>query len=310
METRTEQTAEQNISLLFVCQPGRMELLARVLVASVRYYESRHTQLVACIPEGSAPLSYNTLSVFDDYAVDIRHFTPVLKEKFNYPIGNKLDALAQCGSANENGISVIMDTDIISLSRFDIHNLLAEVDLSDVAAAPIFGAQVFTLENRKYFDELCGRLRISGRLALSPMPKRKHLEAFNAGFVVTSSNAARTRWYQLTEQILEDTLVPEKFRFPFADQVSLAILRADLASRFTTLDSKWNRGHVSLKNIPYFFHYHSFGVLLRHRFTNQFLRKIILSSKSHNTHLLGELALRDLFYFLEEKTIVSDDLHH
>ena len=285
-----------------------MELLARVLVASIRFHETSHTRLLACIPEGSEPLSWNTRSIFDDCAVEICHFTPVLKGKFNYPIGNKLDALAQCGSADENGFSVIMDTDIISLSRFDLHSLLAKVGSSDVAAAPIFGAQVFTLENRGHFDGLCERLGTSGRLALSPMPRRKHLEAFNAGFVLTSSNAARTRWYQLTEQVLGDALVPEKLRFPFADQVSLAILRADLAAGFTALDSKWNRGHVPPESVPHFFHYHSFGVLLRHRFTNKILRKLIHSSKKHDAELLGELGLRDLFYFLEEKTIVSDEL--
>lgn len=309
METRTQHPAEQSISLLFVCQPGRMELLARVLVASIRFHEASHTRLFACVPEGSEPLSRNTRSIFDDCAVEICHFTPVLKGKFNYPIGNKLDALVQCGSANENGVSVIMDTDIISLSRFDICNLSAEVGSSDVAAAPIFGAQVFTLENRSHFDELCERLGISGRLALSPMPRRKgQLEACNAGFVLTSSNAARTRWYQLTEQVLGDALVPKKLRFPLADQVSLAILRADLGSAFTVLDSKWNRGHVPPESIPHFLHYHSFGVLLRHRFTNIFLRRLIQGVKNQNAELLGELGLRDLFYFLEEKTIVSDEL--
>ena len=286
-----------------------MELLARVLVASIRFHESSHTRLLACIPEGSEPLSWNTRSIFDDCAVEIRHFTPFLKGKFNYPIGNKLDALVQCGNSNELGVSVIMDTDIISLSRFDICNLLAEVGSSEIAAAPIFGAQVFTLENRHHFDELCERLGTSGRLALSPMRRRKgQLEAYNAGFVVTSSNSARTRWHQLTEQVLGDALVPKKLRFPLADQVSLAILRANLASQFTVLDSKWNRGHVPPESVPHFFHYHSFGVLLRHRFTNKILRKLIHSSKKHDAELLGELGLRDLFYFLEEKTIVSEEL--
>lgn len=286
-----------------------MELLARVLAASIRFHEGSPTRLIACVPEDSEPLSYNTRTIFDECSVPIRTFTPILKGQFNYPIGNKLDALVQCGSDDENGISAIMDTDIACLTNFDIRDLLTEAGSADFAAAPIFGPQVFTLENRSLFDDLSDKLEIGGRVSMSPFPKRKEqLEAFNAGFVLTSSTAARTRWHGLTAQVLGDKRTPEKLRLPFADQVSLALLRADPRSKFTVLDNKWNRGHVPPESVPYFFHYHSFGVLLRHRFTNKILRKLIQKHKKGDTELLGELGLRDLFYFLEEKTIVSDKL--
>lgn len=301
-------TSRGPINLLFVCQPGRLELLSRLLVASIARHQSSPFSMTACVPKDSGGFSRNTHAVFERNGVRISEFEPILKARFGYPIGNKLDALYQFSGADQ-GITAMMDSDLIALAALDPPRLKDNLGKATLGACLIFGPQVFVVGNRPKFDELGARLGLKKKIRDSPIKKRiNQLEAFNAGFVVTADADTRRAWYKLTEMVLADTKCPEKFRKPFADQVSLAFLRAELGSSFSILDRRWNIGHVAVGVIPFFFHYHSLGVLLRHRFTNKLLRSLVKEYMELGVDLLGEMQFKDLLYFTESRTIVSDAL--
>src|SRR3990170_2749460 len=98
--------------LFFICQKGSLELKGRILAASLRHFCKEKAEIVACMPSQHA-IGENTAGIFKKLNIEIFTFDPHLWPKFDYPIGNKVDAALALTKATGKRC-IFFDTDMIA----------------------------------------------------------------------------------------------------------------------------------------------------------------------------------------------------
>ncbi len=278
-------------TLLFVCQPGYLELQSRILAASIAEYASEQVSVVAAVPSGHT-VSDNTLQFLEAAGAQVRFFEPRTWREFNYPIGNKVDALA---ALQDGDYAVFLDSDMLACRPFSLRSICS----GDVFAGRIFSQMVFGTENLSHFEEFAKEMGIELRFNITPedVHPPRIIEAFNAGLVgVRVGSEAADQWQRLTRRILASAAFPKRLKRTQADQIALCCIRADAAFDFRVVDRAWNSGKYDRRAPPYFFHYFRTFLLMSNEVLCDKLKRWSEEYERFGVRLLGEIRLRDIEY--------------
>lgn len=284
------------VTLLFVCQPGHLELQGRLLVSSLADCLPEGISVFAAVPEGEA-LSSNTQRLFDERGVFVERFEPETHRRFNYPIGNKVDATAQL---QRGDYTLFLDTDMIACRQIAFEPVLA----GDIFAVRIFGPRIFGEANLPLFRAFSEEYGASWRFRITTEDEHppRIVEAFNAGLVgVRTGAGVAEQWRDLSQAVLRSKVLPEEFKDPLADQVALSCMRADDRYDFRVLDSEWNNWRFDPGVPPIFFHYFRTLLLMSHEVLLDRLKRWDKRCDSEDVRLLGEIRLHDISYLFESE---------
>lgn len=237
-------------SVCFVCEPGRLEMQALLLAASLRDLHP-HLMLLAAVPRELPPSTMEGFRRLGVACVPICN--PVTAD---YPIGHKVAAL---GAGDPVGLRVFMDSDMLCMRTLDFEPLQTHA----VAAKP---ADLAT------FNDVAMWQRLYSRLGLS-MPRARMVSTFsldlmppyfNAGLVASTRPVELAeRWGQLCREI--DAMEDIHPRRPWLDQIALPLAAATLGLETRSLGDRWNYpGHVKpVHDDPFLVHYHHATAIAR-----------------------------------------------
>lgn len=253
------------MQIVFVIQAGELELKALLLGWSLRNKLGSHVRLVAACPqyENWGDLPGSTLALLAKLRIELQFFTPSFAPE--YPIGNKIDALALL---DDGCPALFLDSDMLCLESFSsdaIFSVGSEQQFT-VAAKP---ADVLTWGSDQQWDllrkglglpETVLRVRctVDGKLS-SPY--------YNAGFIATNHAQQLAQLWRDTCHKIRALPYPPEPLFPWLDQIGLAVCAQYYIARRITLSEQWNfPAHLRVlpaRNGPSICHYHSPEVILR-----------------------------------------------
>jgi hypothetical protein len=239
-------------SVVFVCEPGRLEMQALLLAASLRDMHP-HLMLLAAAPRKLPP---STMEGFRRLGVTcVPICNPVSAD---YPIGHKVAAL---GAGQPGGLRVFLDSDMLCMQALDWEPLQTHA----VAAKP---ADMATFSDVAMWERLYSRFGLS-------MPRARMVSTFsldlmppyfNAGLVASTRSAELAeRWGMLCREI--DAMDDIHPRRPWLDQIALPLAAATLGLQTRSLGDRWNYpAHVKpVQDDPFLVHYHHATAIARDR---------------------------------------------
>lgn len=286
-----------DVTLFFVVQPGSLSLRARFLVASLRSKLPKRQKIHAFVPRRDPELDSGTRRFLDAMQVELRMFDAELWDRFEYPIGNKIDAARQGFTTSH---ALFLDTDILCLSKPLLHRITAH----SLTATVVIGTRPYSGNKAELLDRFA-QDRLGITLVRQPMRDGRvqpSLPIFNSGVVGFDARTdLADQWFNATVSVFESDL-PEKMKRPFADQVSLGLTAAMRADPIRLLHRRWNRSpnlmdHTETPENTIFLHYFRFPKLLM----NTSLRERIIELHKHHEadghNLLGEMSVKDLFVY-------------
>ncbi len=211
------------MNIVFVCQKGELELKALLLAWSLRKTHGASINLIAACPEYKdwSDLSALTLGAFKELSVEIKKFTPTFGS--DYPIGNKISAL---GLLPENAIGCFLDSDMLSLSHWNLEEALKN---NESAAKP---ADLGTWGNQDSWQKVYTALDMAlpvRRVRLT-VSHQLSLPYFNAGFIATKMPQKLSFEWNESASLLNDTAFNLENKYPWLDQISLPIAMQKLGS--------------------------------------------------------------------------------
>jgi len=287
-----------DVTIFFVVQPGSLSLRGRFLAASLRALLPESQPIHAFLPTRCDLLDRATRRFLDAMAVEVRPFEAELWSRYDYPIGNKLDAARQ-GFPTRHAL--FLDTDILCLAAPPLSRLTAH----SLAATGILGASAYAGANAARLDSFAEE-----RFGITLRPQRDRrgkpspgLVLFNSGVVGFDASAGLAeQWHEATVALFESDL-PDAVKHPYADQTSLALVAAMRGDETHMLARRWNhpprfddKGQLPRSTI--FLHYFRFPSLLR---SPSLSRRLIELHRQHaeagGHNLLGELTPKDLYGF-------------
>ena len=288
----------ERITFFFIVQPGNLSFRGRFLAATLRTHAPPGTRIEAFVPDSANDLDDNTLRTLAHFDVRLRSFTPELWPRFDYPIGNKVDAAAQ---AFDTDFAVFLDTDIVVTRAFDPAALMD----SALSARPIMGAQVFVGQSGKTYNDFVketlgvAHLPLSERSkqarALCPKRLSTRLPLFNSGVVAFDTRTAfAALWKRRTIEVMSAANLPARMRRPFGDQAALGIVAHQMRNRLGVLDHKWNASFRTPIQHVVFWHYFRVFSLLRQAEGRALFLSMHRRYKDEGLNLLGEISEKDL----------------
>src|SRR5205085_9821345 len=152
--------------------------------------------------------------------------------------------------------TVFIDSDVMAVRSIDFD----DIGDFDLAAAPIFRPQVYTPESTPLLNGFINGSNEMRRLGATPYPEPLDAadDVYNSGLVMLRSAEIAEKWNRLTELVLESSL-PRKFREPFADQTSLALMKRLSTISHNRLPRFWNAHPQRTDEKTMLVHYHAFG---------------------------------------------------
>jgi hypothetical protein len=284
------------VNFRFVVQPGSLALRARFLAGSLRRFAPGDSVLEACIPSGYAEIDANTLKAFDHLGVVTSRFAPEISRRYNYPIGNKVDAACLPGETDR---VVLLDSDIIAIRPFET----AELEAVTLGMRPIMARQVFVAERRQMIDRFVGK---NVRLARGPAMRRLRsirtrarigFPVFNSGVIVfPGRNDLARRFRELTVAVLESGDLDDAVKRPFADQMALACLALEHPECVTDLPEHWNCAINAPAERATLWHYFSFTRLATTPEGRATIFSLQDEYEQYGINLLGEWSRRDVMH--------------
>lgn len=230
-------------SVSFVCEPGRLEMQALLLAASLRIAHP-DLHLLAAVP---CPLPEVTLTGLSELGVErVSIHNPVGED---YPIGNKIAAL---GAGAPRGLRVFMDSDMLCMRPLDWSHLGSHA----LAAKP---ADLATFNDPAMWHRLYDRFGLEppAERMVSTFSLHTMYPYFNAGLVAsTRANELSETWGKVCRQVDEmDDIQPRR---PWLDQIALPLAASALGIQPRCLGDAWNYpAHVKpVQHAPYMVHYH------------------------------------------------------
>ena len=279
----------------FVAQPGSLAHRSRFLAGSLRRFAPGGSVLEACVPAGH-DLDAPTLAAFEAMGVVVRRFEPEIWRRYDYPIGNKVEAACLPGSTAQ---TLLLDSDIVAIRP------LVMAELADVTLGmrTIIAPQAFGSEHRpaiRRFVETSVRVpdgpALQGHLAIKS-PAQVGFPVFNSGVIVfpDGSDLAR-RLRELMVAVLESPDLPDAVKRPFADQLALACLALEHPECVTALPERWNCPIEVPPERASLWHYFAFTRLVRTSTGRQLIHSLQAEFAAQGVNLLGEWSKRDLWF--------------
>lgn len=246
------------MNIVFVCQKGELELKALLLAWSLRKTHGMTVNLIAACPEYKdwSDLSALTFGALKELSVEVKKFTPTFGS--DYPIGNKISAL---GLLPENAIGCFLDSDMLSLSHWNLEEALKN---NESAAKP---ADLGTWGNQDSWQKVYTAVDIAlpvRRVRLT-VSNQLSLPYFNAGFIATKAPQKLSLEWNKSALLLNDAELNLENKYPWLDQISLPIAMQKVGS-WAPLSELFNYpAHIrSLGEQPVgVCHYHTPNVILR-----------------------------------------------
>lgn len=283
------------LTFRFVVQPGSLALRARFLAASLRRFAPKDSLLQACMP-ATAELDATTKAAFDRIGVAVTAFEPEIATKYDYPIGNKVEAACLPGGT---GRTLLLDSDIVAVRPFEATELEGAVlGMRTIMARQVFGPPHRAGIRRfvaKHVSVASGpalaRLKATPNRALVGFP------VFNSGAVLFAGrdNLAR-RFRELTVAVLEARELDDAVKRPFADQMALACLALEHPECVTVLPEHWNCAINAPVERATLWHYFSFTRLAQTPAGRQLIFSLQEEYKPYGINLLGEWSGRDVVH--------------
>lgn len=283
------------LTIFFIAQPGGLSLKSRLLAASLRMFGPKDLKLVACVPAHLNNLDDLTVKTFDSLRVEIVEFEARIWKRYDYPIGNKLDAAALNFSTR---YAMFLDSDMFAVRKLEFWRL----PQCSLSARPIMATQAFTEENASVFREFVNLNCKVGDIPLGKyddtgFPSQVGFPIYNSGLVIfETSRGYQRRWWELASAVLEFKQFPERLKYPFADQTSLAVAALEAGTSFKILKNKWNMNINTAGKDPYIYHYFGFMRLLRDQRAYQLVKKLQRETKKRGLPVLGEISEKDLLF--------------
>lgn len=247
-DTGTDPASQLSIS--FVCEPGRLEAQALLLAASLREVHPT-LALIAAVPQ---PLPAATARLFDTLGVaQLRIDNPVAVD---YPIGNKVAAL---GVGDARGLRVFLDSDMLCLRPLDWTALRTHPLAAKPADMATFGSDELWQCLYERFE-----LNLPTQRVMASVSQQMMHPYFNAGMVATTQAVALSPlWAQACRTI--DAMPDVNPRRPWLDQIALPLAAAQLGLATRSLGDDWNYpAHIKpLLGQPGLVHYHQSAVVAR-----------------------------------------------
>ncbi|KAL1504460.1 hypothetical protein AB1Y20_010865 [Prymnesium parvum] len=222
-------SAAAELSIVFVCHGGDLELKCALLAASLRHQLGAAAPLVAAVPDGSPPLSRDGLALLS--SLGVRAVPSGAPFGAAYPIANKIGALAV---GVHTPRLLLLDSDVLCLRRFGAE----ELPRARLAAKPAdVQSWAGSEEQWRHAYEANG--------VPSPQPPWPY---FNSGaLLVDAADAVRLAdaWEACCRRLFNDSAIPH--RFPWLDQICLPVAMRRLvggeasgAAGVEALDMRWN----------------------------------------------------------------------
>jgi hypothetical protein len=239
--------------IVFVCQPGPIEIKAGLLAASLRHVLGPSVHLIAAIPRPESAWGElrgvigRAFKELDIETVSIAHPFSV-----SYPVANKIDALTRLG----HGPALFLDSDIVCLSP----PTFQEFDGEDCACKPD--------DNLGFDPGDSGWIDLYKQSNLEPTPRRVLTTLgqsltfpwFNAGVVYTrDAQTLGECWMECCQAV--DDYSRSVHKRNYLDQIALPLTIHKLGWSYRSLTHKWNhpaesRPLPASQALPFFAHYH------------------------------------------------------
>ncbi|MGN2242005.1 sulfotransferase [Frateuria sp. GZRR33] len=237
-------------SVCFVCEPGRLEMQALLLAASLRE-DHPDLVLVAATPRELPPATAEGLARLGVSCVPIRN--PLAAD---YPIGNKVAAL---GAGEPRGLRVFLDSDMLCMRALEWGPLRSHA----MAAKP---ADLATFNDAAMWERLYGRFDLDAPRArtVTTVSLELTFPYFNAGLVASTRAVELARqWERIARDI--DAMDDIHPRRPWLDQIALPLAAAALDMEPCCLGDAWNYpAHIKpVQDDPYIVHYHHATAIAR-----------------------------------------------
>lgn len=278
---RVPSTENSKLAFVFVCQKGKLEVMAVLLACSIRCCSGEKYELIAAIPtpfDAYGQISMETEEALKSLGVRIAYINnPISRE---YPIGNKINCLS---IATDADILIFLDSDMLMLrdiKPFEVEEL--KVGIGAVSATKAHCSEKVW----KQLYSLCGLPTPESRV-LTPDCKHSMLPYFNAGFIAKDRSVSLAKiWGETAEYLDGEISVPFKIKRPHLDQMSLPISAGKLGMDISAIDKKWNYPSWLMKidngDLPVFYHYLSIEYLVKEDVTYTFVRHLLSNEEIRN----------------------------
>jgi hypothetical protein len=176
-----------------------------------------------------------------------------------YPISAKLEAMTLAADAFEFDYLAFLDSDTVLLDTFDA--FLAGSPKSDIYAKPVDISGKWDTETQ--WEPIAAETgyELPKRRIVSTVDRRRIIPFYNAGVVITTSQAFPSDWLDLTMRVYDAI---ENGNSVFADQIALGLLsqRYDL-TELTELENYPLHLYPTLSRDAILAHYHSYAALTK-----------------------------------------------
>lgn len=262
-------TLPQRYHFIFVCQAGKLEVMAWLLLASLRKQLEVDYEITVAVPSDRGQLNPLTLELLQGLQVNIAYISSPLARI--YPIANKIECLKMPLGGTKR---IFMDTDMLCLRpffehrRFKIPLNLKPVDLANFFADQRIWEKVYRLAD----------VPLPRNWVFSTVDQRKVLPYFNSGFLAVD-NVASLRlgqeWSAIAEQVYS-TFSNDK---NWVDQISLSVAIEKIGIVYDELDERFNfPAHLKPlpeDDLPFFCHYHYPPVIRESVFLKNYVHELI-----------------------------------
>lgn len=237
-------------SISFVCEPGRLEVQAVLLAASLRLAHPS-LALIAAVPRA---LPAGTSALLDVLGVErVAIANPLASD---YPIGNKLAALA---AGDADGMRVFLDTDTLCLAPLGLETLRGIPFAAKASDIATFGNLDTWAVLYQRFGLTLPAERVTATVSEVTMPPY-----FNAGVIATqAARELHEAWVRIARAV--DAMNDIHPRRPWLDQIALPLAVARCRLRWRCLGERWNfPAHIKpLDGDVAIVHYHLTEVVAR-----------------------------------------------
>lgn len=260
--------------LIFVVHKGNLETQSLLLAASLRFFNQKNFNLIACVPNNISSdknfITQQTENYLNDLNVNIKDIQNPINS--TYLIGNKL----RCLNATIAEHRLFLDTDILCAKELNLPTLKS----NEIAVKPAdrktyqWNTEQWQYAYKKYAHNI---LRDDETIFSSAF-REPMLPYFNAGVIyINGCHDFSHTWSQIAKAIDNDDLLKEKR--PWLDQLTLplAIKKLDLD---THLLSEQHNFPANIKAVNpdkglEIIHYHRPSVLADNQYSIETIIKII-----------------------------------
>jgi len=236
---------ESSCSVCVVFQAGPIEQEAQLLVRSIRLFHPRVYILAGVYGDNLTDETKRFLKTSVQKVVRIEHNHP------QYLHANKIYLLRELVKIAVTPYVMFVDSDMLLCRPLPSANLSTTANISAVFAR-------FNTWGEHGWDAVLARAHIAppppdatfvSLELLVPM----RLPYCNAGLLLLRRETRfPQRWLDLMLLFLDDDSVPD--RFPWLDQITLALAVTERLAEFRALPGVWNDNHYGLDTV--FWHYH------------------------------------------------------